>query len=80
MHNVNLAWTEKDGGRTSVKVPPAQYETRRISSPRNHDVGPDGRLVGIVAGGEGGSTPAAAQQINVVLNWFEELKQRVPTK
>ena len=23
---------------------------------------------------------AAAQQINVVLNWFEELKQRVPVQ
>jgi serine/threonine-protein kinase len=50
------------------------------TSPRNHDVGPDGRVLGIAIAGQGASGTAAAQQINVVLNWFEELKQRVPTK
>jgi len=55
---------------------------------REYDVTRDGRFIGVVvAAGQsqtgervfatsGGST----QQINVVLNWFEELKQRVPTK
>jgi hypothetical protein len=28
---------------------------------------------------EGVQDSAAPQQINVALNWFEELKQRVPT-
>jgi eukaryotic-like serine/threonine-protein kinase len=50
------------------------------TSPRNHDIGPDGRILGIVTAGQAASGPVAAQQINVVLNWFEELKQRVPTK
>ncbi|HMJ58981.1 MAG TPA: hypothetical protein VK467_07580, partial [Gemmatimonadales bacterium] len=50
------------------------------TSPRNHDVGPDGRMLGIVTAGRDPSTPATPPQINVVLNWFEELKQRVPVK
>jgi len=42
----------------------------------NYDVTPDGqRFVMIQLGG----TDSEASQINVVLNWFEELKQRVPT-
>jgi hypothetical protein len=42
--------------------------------PRTYDVLPDGRFVMIqLDGGEN-----AQQDIAVVLNWFEELKQRVP--
>jgi hypothetical protein len=52
---------------------------------RNHDITPDGKaIVGVI-------TPAASDrqtqagapplnQIQVVTNWFEELKARVPTK
>ena len=29
--------------------------------------------------GETGDTASATHRINVILNWFEELKQRVPT-
>ena len=44
---------------------------------QTYDVAPDGRLVLIKRGTEtsGNDTP---RQINVVLNWFEELKARVP--
>jgi Tol biopolymer transport system component len=46
---------------------------------RNHDVASDGRLLGMVSPGqETGAT--APQRIDVVLNWFEELKARVPAK
>ena len=40
---------------------------------------PDGRIVGVGTPGQSqsGSGPA---QIHVVLNWFEELKARAPTK
>ncbi len=37
---------------------------------------PDGQWFLMIQ--EGGEDSAAQQQINVVLNWFEELKQRVP--
>ena len=42
----------------------------------NYDVTSDGQRFVMIQVGEQDS---AATQINVVLNWFEELKQRVPT-
>ena len=42
----------------------------------NYDVSPDGQRFLMVKEGE---QEQAATQINVVLNWFEELKQKVPT-
>jgi eukaryotic-like serine/threonine-protein kinase len=46
---------------------------------RRYDIAPDGRILGIVLAGQ---TPGAtaAPEIQVVLNWLEELKARVPTK
>ena len=38
------------------------------------DVGPDGRFLMMKA------SPQIPHKINIVLNWFEELKQRVPTQ
>jgi hypothetical protein len=41
-----------------------------------YDVSPDGQHFLMLKPGEQESAPT---QINVVLNWFEELKRRVPT-
>jgi hypothetical protein len=49
-----------------------QYESFR--SMANYDITPDGERF-IMIKLEEGSEPT---QINVVLNWFEELKRRVP--
>jgi hypothetical protein len=51
---------------------------------RNYDITPDGKQFVVVvpppnAPGES-QTRRAPQQINVVLNWFTELQQRVPVK
>jgi len=43
----------------------------------NYDVSPDGQRFLMVQSAE--QERAAPTQINVVLNWFEELKRRVPT-
>jgi len=43
--------------------------------PRSYDVTPDGRRFLMIKENE---QVSAATGINVVLNWFEELKQRVP--
>jgi Tol biopolymer transport system component/tRNA A-37 threonylcarbamoyl transferase component Bud32 len=43
----------------------------------NYDVSPDGQRFLMLKPSE--SADAAPTQINVVLNWFEELKRRVPT-
>ena len=44
---------------------------------RNYDVSPDGQRFLMLKTSE--QAQAAPTQINVVLNWFEELKQKVPT-
>jgi serine/threonine-protein kinase len=44
----------------------------------NYDVSPDGQRFLMLKASE--QEQAAPTQINVVLNWFEELKRRVPTK
>jgi hypothetical protein len=46
--------------------------------PRNFDTMPDGRILGVIAAGQSQSAAWAVPQIQVVLNWFEELKARVP--
>jgi Tol biopolymer transport system component len=49
-------------------------------TPRNYDIAPDGqRFISVMESGQTQSGAAAAQQIQVVLNWFEELKARVPS-
>jgi dipeptidyl aminopeptidase/acylaminoacyl peptidase len=60
---------------------PARVTADRISSEmRAYDILPDGRFIGLVNSSEPESSRAAAPEILVVLNWFEELKARVPTK
>jgi eukaryotic-like serine/threonine-protein kinase len=48
--------------------------------PRPFDMMSDGRIVGIGAVGQAERESAGSAQIQVVLNWTEELKTRVPTK
>jgi hypothetical protein len=43
----------------------------------NYDVSPDGQRFLMLKPGERDPAPT---QINVVLNWFEELKRKVPTR
>jgi eukaryotic-like serine/threonine-protein kinase len=45
---------------------------------RNQDMMADGRILGVVDGGQ--TIAAGFPQIQVVLNWFEELKAKVPSK
>jgi hypothetical protein len=53
----------------------------RLGDVRNYDITPAGKLVALVDPREPGvSETSAAPEIQVVLNWFEELTQRVPTK
>ena len=47
-----------------------------LTMPPNYDVSPDGQRFLMLKPGE--QAAAAPTQINVVLNWFEELKRRVP--
>jgi len=45
---------------------------------RSYDVAPDGRFVTTVSIDERAEDQPVTR-LNIVLNWFEELKQRVPT-
>ena len=59
-------------------VVPRGFGIASPDSPRPFDITPQGRIVGVGAAGQSQSGSAPAQ-IQVVLNWFEELKARVPT-
>jgi Tol biopolymer transport system component len=61
---------------------PRPFAPSSSGSERNHDITRDGkRFLGVVPAGQNtASGSLAAPPIQVVLNWFEELKARVPTK
>ena len=51
---------------------------RRFSTFRDYDITPDGqRFLVVMPADETVSDEPTAPQINVILNWFEELKERV---
>jgi hypothetical protein len=45
---------------------------------RNQDIMADGRFLGVIDGGQ--SAAAVFPQIQVVLNWFEELTAKAPSR
>ena len=47
---------------------------------REYDIGRNGKVVGLIETGINANTPASASQMQIVLNWFEELKQRTAVK
>ena len=66
---------------TQPNLPARVMANRTSGETRAYDVLPDGKFVGVVSSSELDSLGAvAAPQIRVVLNWFDELKARVPTK
>jgi Tol biopolymer transport system component len=54
--------------------------SRSGAFPREITMTPDGRFVGVVAAQRSRSGAAETSQIQVVLNWQEELKRLVPTR
>jgi hypothetical protein len=49
-------------------------------NPRQYDVMPDGRILGKLPDDQSATGSAISSDIQIVVNWFEELKQRVPTR
>ncbi|MDP3719512.1 MAG: protein kinase [Acidobacteriota bacterium] len=69
-----------DGGLAfgqPVRFPAAVTGDRLSPQVRAWDVLPDGRLIGITPASDG-SPRRSFSEIRVVMNWFEELRQRVP--
>ncbi len=62
---------------TPVRFPASVTGDRLSGQPRAWDILPDGRFIGIVSGTED-ATRSSASELRLVLNWFEELKQKVP--
>jgi hypothetical protein len=65
-----------------VVRPSGRLETGGVSapnSPRRFDMAPDAAIIGIVEADQI-SSQSGALRIEVVLNWLEELKRRVPSK
>jgi serine/threonine-protein kinase len=64
-------------------VPRAPFQRVGAVYRRPFDIGPDGRFLGlaVVSSGPSGKVfSTSAQQINVVANWFTELRRRVPAE
>ena len=59
---------------------PARVTSSLLSNQgRAHDITPDGRFIGLVRPTDMDASEAPSTgQMRIVLNWFEELKQRVP--
>ena len=62
---------------TSTVSLPRRFGLAPPGVPRPYDILPDGRIVGVDAAAQVGEP--GAQQLHVVLNWFEEVRRRVPT-
>ena len=62
---------------TPVRFPTSVGGDRAANEPRAWDILPDGRLIGITSTTED-AVRGTSPEMRVVLNWLEELKQRVP--
>jgi Tol biopolymer transport system component len=62
-----------------VRLSVGDLQTWRPDWWRHYDIAADGRIVGLIPSDKA-LTPGTRQPIQVVLNWFEELKQRVPAE
>ena len=63
---------------TPSRFPASVTGGRLSASPRSFDLLPDGRMIGVIARSDSGRS--SYSELRVVLNWFEELKQRVPVR
>ena len=84
---------DRSGARKPLNVPPGPYVQPRISpdgkqlavyaddGTRPYDITPDGKyVVALLPRAQAEPGKAPPEQINVTLNWFEELKQRAPAR
>ena len=79
---VNLTTEPTFAFGNPVVLPSGTLQTGGVSAPnapRRFDMAPDGSIIGTVAADQS-SSQLGVLRIEVVLNWFEELKARVPTQ
>jgi serine/threonine-protein kinase len=63
-----------------VPIPRGFTEGTSPANQRNYDMLPDGRWMGVVPAAASQPDTPQVTQIEVVVNWFEELKSRVPAR
>jgi hypothetical protein len=64
-----------DGTFTATK-PRVLFEAKALTDAPSYDVTPEGEFLMI----EPGESDTPSSQINVVLNWLQEVRQRVATR
>lgn len=57
---------------------PRRFAVAFPGNPRPYDVLPDGRIITVGVAGDSGTQ--GPPPIQVVLNWFEELKRKLPSR
>jgi serine/threonine protein kinase len=78
---VSTSTTPAFAFRNSTPISPGPLRMRGPNVAREFDISRDGqRVIGVMRAGLTQSALGSAPQVQVVLNWFEELKARVPTK
>ena len=78
-----LAAAQQDAPTFSFTNPvmvPRGFGTADPANPRPYDIARDGRIVAVGTASQNQNGASAPAQIHVVLNWFDELKARVPTR
>ena len=65
---------------TSPVAVPRQFGIAGPGTARTFDFLPDGRIIGVGSAVQGSNSVERLSQIHVVLNWFAELKARVPVR
>jgi len=77
---IETAPTFRPGTPSQMFDLPPFYSSAMIRTSRQWDVAPDGERFLIVSPGGAATGDHAQSRIVVVLNWFSELQQRVPTR
>jgi hypothetical protein len=62
-----------------VRFPATVSGDKLSAEPRSFDILPDGRMIGLIAPADATGTSGLAE-LRVVMNWFQELAQRVPVR
>ena len=75
---VNIT-TEPTFSVGNPEVVPRPFQTGPPTARRTFDITPGGKFIGLLEAGQSVSDKPIPPQIQVVLNWFEELERLVPT-
>src|SRR5262245_3399481 len=65
---------------TIGKTMPLPIQQIALNGPRGYDITPDGKYFIVMQRSQVSPAKPPREEINIILNWFEELKQRVPVQ